>query len=114
MVLAGGDVHRGPTVASGFLACVNAGWSNTSKNTFILYISVYTVYILCILYIALYIVTKMVGLIPARTPLILSNVVSIVLYIVTTLVFRIPARTLIISVIHRRCEGITRHASHNT
>ena len=45
MVLAGGDVHRGPTVASGFLACVNAGWSNTSKNTFILYISVYTVYI---------------------------------------------------------------------
>ena len=91
MVLAGGDVHRGPTVASGFLACVNAGWSNTSKNTFILYISVYTVYILCILYIALYIVTKLVGLIPARTPLIVSIVVSIVLYIVTTLVFRIPA-----------------------
>ena len=52
--------------------------------------------------------------VPARTPLILSNVVSIVLYIVTTLVFRIPARTLIISVIHRHCEGITRHASHNT
>ena len=51
MVLAGGDVHRGPTVASGFLACVNAGWSNTSKNTFILYISVYTVYIVyCFVY----------------------------------------------------------------
>ena len=45
MVLAGGDVHRGPTVASGFLACVNAGWSSTSKNTFILYISMYIVYI---------------------------------------------------------------------
>ena len=70
--------------------------------------------ILCILYIVLYIVTKLVGLITARTPLILSNVLSIVLYIVTTLVFRIPARTLIISVIHRRCEGITRHASQNT
>ena len=111
MVLAGGDVHRGPSVASGFLACVNAGWSNTSKNTFILYISVYIVYIL---YIVVYIVTKLVGLITARTPLILSNVLSIVLYIVTTLVFRIPARTLIISVIHRHCEGITRHASHNT
>lgn len=59
-------------------------------------------------------VSTLVGLIPARTPLILSNVVSIVLYIVTTLVFRIPARTLIISVIHGRCEGITRHTSHNT
>ena len=49
MVLAGGDVHRGPSVASGFLACVNAGWSNTSKNTFdILSNVVSTVY--CIVY----------------------------------------------------------------